>query len=305
MRVQHDVAPAALLKVGGAVLAAWLVVKVWPVLVLVLISLMLVATFNPVVRRLQTRFNRTGAITAVTLGVLLLSALLVMLMIPPLVSQTQRLLTDAPRYAEAMEAAARRAGVPMKLSAGATDWIQGIAAMAPQLVGLFTNVVSGIGGAVTVAVLTVYLLIDGPRVEVELMRLLPRAERRPVRQMLDEIATQVGAYMRCQLFASERRTTMAPGCPDRLVPPAAARTKELAPIPARQAARASRRPDLSAPFTVMLMTGLMSAGLFLSVVVQRGVPLERVLPLAVADPFGAMALALIAAAGVMAGIGDI
>ena len=49
----------------------------------------------------------------------------------------------------------------------------------------------------------------------------------------------------------------------------------------------------------------MSAGLFLSVVVQQGVPLERVLPLAVADPFGAMALALIAAAGVMAGIGDI
>ena len=103
----------------------------------------------------------------------------------------------------------------------------------------------------------------------------------------------------------ERRTTMAPGCPDRLVPPAAARMKELAPIPARQAARASRRPDLSAPFTVMLMTGLMSAGLFLSVVVQRGVPLERVLPLAAADPFGALALVLIAAAGVMARIGDI
>ena len=96
---------------------------------------------------------------------------------------------------------------------------------------------------------------------------------------------------------------MAPGCPDRLVPPAAARTKELAPIPARQIAGAARRPDLSAPFTVMLMTGLMSAGLFLSVVVQRGVPLERVLPLAVADPFGAMALVLIAAAGVMARIG--
>jgi hypothetical protein len=79
----------------------------------------------------------------------------------------------------------------------------------------------------------------------------------------------------------------------------------LAPIPARQVARVSRRPDLTAPFTVMLMIGLMSAGLFLSVVVQRGVPLERVLPLAVADPFGAMALVLIAAAGVMARIGDI
>jgi hypothetical protein len=101
------------------------------------------------------------------------------------------------------------------------------------------------------------------------------------------------------------RTTLAHGCPDRLVSPAAARTKELAPIQARQAALVSRRPDLSAPFTVMLMTGLMSAGLFLSVVVQRGVPLGRVLPLAVADPFGALALVFLAAAGVMARMGDI
>jgi predicted PurR-regulated permease PerM len=45
-------------------------------------------------------------------------------------------------------------------------------------------------------------LIDGPRVEIELMRLLPRAERLPARQMLAEIATQVGAYMRGQVLTS-------------------------------------------------------------------------------------------------------
>jgi predicted PurR-regulated permease PerM len=202
MRVQNDVAPAAILKVGGALLAAWLVVKVWPVLVLVLISLMLVATFNPVVRRLQTRVNRTGAITVVTLGVLLLGALFVMLMIPSLIDQAHYLRTDLPRYAGVIEATARRAGVPIKLTVAATDWTERIAALGPELVNLFTNVLSGVAGAVTVAVLTVYLLIDGPRVEVELMRLLPRAERRPVRRMLDEIATQVGAYTRGQLVSS-------------------------------------------------------------------------------------------------------
>jgi hypothetical protein len=98
---------------------------------------------------------------------------------------------------------------------------------------------------------------------------------------------------------------MTPGCRNPLEPPAAARAKELAPIPAKPAARASRRPDLSAPFTVILMAGLMSAALFLSEVVQQDVPLGRVLPLAVADPFGVIALALLAAAGVMARIGDI
>jgi hypothetical protein len=98
---------------------------------------------------------------------------------------------------------------------------------------------------------------------------------------------------------------MTPGCCNPLEPPAAAGAKELGPIPAKPAARAARRPDLSAPFTVILMAGLTSAGLFLSVVVRQDVPLGRVLPLAIADPFGVLALALLAAAGVMARIGDI
>jgi hypothetical protein len=97
---------------------------------------------------------------------------------------------------------------------------------------------------------------------------------------------------------------MAPARPDRRRPTAAGMEKPNL-IPAGPAARLSRRPDLSAPFTVAVMTGLLSAALFLAGVIQHGVPLERVLRQAFVDPFGAMALALIAAAAVMVRIGDI
>jgi hypothetical protein len=90
-----------------------------------------------------------------------------------------------------------------------------------------------------------------------------------------------------------------------LAPAASTDAKELAPMPVRPSARASLRSDLSAPFTVILMAGLASTALFLSEVVQQGVPLGRILPLAIADPFGVIALALLAAAGVMARIGEI
>src|SRR5690349_20458721 len=83
VHVVHDLPPAALFKVIGAVLGVWLVFHVWPVIVLVLLSLMLVATFNPLVRRLQARFNRTWAITAVTVGIVVLVAVLLVLIIPP------------------------------------------------------------------------------------------------------------------------------------------------------------------------------------------------------------------------------
>ena len=43
----------------------------------------------------------------------------------------------------------------------------------------------------TVVVLTIYLLIDGPRVGMGVMRLLPREERLGVRQLLTEIGHQV------------------------------------------------------------------------------------------------------------------
>jgi CheY-like chemotaxis protein len=108
---EHDIAPAALFKVVGTVLGVWLGVKVWPVFVLLLLSLMLVATFNPLVRRLQARFPRSWAITTVTLGVVLLGAGLLALMIPPLVRQAQNLITHLPQYAQAMEVSAGRSGI--------------------------------------------------------------------------------------------------------------------------------------------------------------------------------------------------
>jgi predicted PurR-regulated permease PerM len=202
VRVEFDIAPAALFKVGGTLVGVWLIGKVWPVFVLVLLSLMLVATFSPLVRRLQARFNRTWAITAVTLGVVLLGAGLLVLMIPPLVRQGQNLIAHLPQYTQAMEAAAHRAGIPLKLSPRTLNWTQRLSAMGPELLNVLTTVLSGVTGVLTVAVLTLYLLIDGPRVGTGLMRLLPRAERLPARQMLAEIALQVGGYMRGQLLTS-------------------------------------------------------------------------------------------------------
>jgi predicted PurR-regulated permease PerM len=202
IHVVNDIAPAALFKVIGAVLGVWLVIQVWPVIVLVLLSLMLVATFNPMVRRLQARFNRTWAITAVTLGIVLLVGVLLVLIIPPIIRQGQNLLAHLPEYTRAMETMARRAGAPVKLSALTTQWTHRIASVGPEMLTLLSTVLSGVTGVLTVAVLTIYLLIDGPRVGMGLMRLLPRTERLPARQMLAEIAVQVGGYMRGQLLTS-------------------------------------------------------------------------------------------------------
>jgi predicted PurR-regulated permease PerM len=201
-RVEFDVAPAAILKVGGALLACWLAARVWPVVVLLLLSLMLVATFNPFVRRLQARIDRVWALTAVILGVVVSGAGLVVMVIPPLVRQAGNVLQYFPRYAAATQTAAARFGIRLNIEALMAAWPQRVSQFGPEMVGMLTTVLSGITGVLTVAVLTIYLLIEGPRVGMALMRLLPREERLPARRMLEEIAVQVGSYMRGQLLTS-------------------------------------------------------------------------------------------------------
>lgn len=201
-RVELDIAWVALFKVAAALFAGWLIAALWPVIVLLLIALMFVATFYPLVRRLQAWTSRGWAITAVTMGVAVATILLFALVIPPLVRQANGLIEALPAQAQAIETAAREAGLRLKLSAAATRWMARVSSMGPELMLLFTTLVSGITGILTVAVLTVYLLIDGPRVGTAVMRLLPRSGRLPARRMLGEIAEQMGGYIRGQLLTS-------------------------------------------------------------------------------------------------------
>lgn len=190
------------LKIGATLVAAKLVIVLWPVFSLVLLSLLLVAAFNPVVRRLQNRLSRGKAITVVVGGAVTLITGLLALMIPPLLGEGRRLLTELPRHLGQLKALAREQGISVRfgdLNLPATT--QG-PSIGPESVQALTPIFSAAAAVLTVAVLTAYLLIDGPRVATGLLSLLPRHHRLPVRQMFGEIGGQVGNYMRGQLITS-------------------------------------------------------------------------------------------------------
>jgi predicted PurR-regulated permease PerM len=212
-RREVEVTPATVDRVGAALFTLWLKIAatliiarllllVWPVIVLLILSLMLVATFNPLVHRLQTRLTRVWAITAVVLGCIVAGAGLLVLMIPPLVRQARQLLVHLPQYLAQIENSARQMGIPIHLSRTGLDRSKRLASVGPQLLNVLGTVLGGVTGVLTVAVLTTYLLIDGSRVAMSLFRLLPRHQRLPARQMFGAIGLQVGSYMRGQLITS-------------------------------------------------------------------------------------------------------
>ncbi len=188
------------LKIAATLLAARLLVLIWPVLVLLILSLMLVATFNPLVRRLQARVKRSYAITTVVFTALTLGAGMFALMVPPLVRQARNLMTKLPQYLTQMETAARNAGVKVHLHGSSLDLSQQAASLGPETFNVLLSVFSGIVGMMTVAVLTTYLLIGGSKVSTSDLGLLPRHHRLPVRQMFAEIGLQVG-FTLCGLAA--------------------------------------------------------------------------------------------------------
>lgn len=190
------------LKILATLLALKLVTLVWPVVVLLILSLMLVATFNPLVRYLQQRLKRSYAISIVVSGIMASCGGLIILMVPPLVRQARNLMLQLPDYLTQIEAAARGMGIKINLHGSSVDLTEQAASMGPQAFGVLLTVFSGITGVVTVAVLTTYLLIDGPRVATSVFGLLPRHHRLPIRRMFGEIGVQVGDYMRGQFITS-------------------------------------------------------------------------------------------------------
>jgi predicted PurR-regulated permease PerM len=189
------------LKIAATLFAAVLLVKIWPVVVLAIFTLMLVATLNPLVRRLQRHLTRGKAISIVVFGIIVTCGALLILMISPLVSQAHSLIISLPHYLSQIENASRRMGVKVNLHGSVLD-ISQHASNLGEAFDVLVTVFSGITAVLTVAVLTTYLLIDGQFVASSALGMLPRHQRLPIRQMFAEIGTQVGDYMRGQLITS-------------------------------------------------------------------------------------------------------
>lgn len=187
------------MRVLGTLAVLWVLAATSQVIVWMLISLMFVATFNPLVRRLQTRVNRPWAITAVAALSVGLVTLVLAMIVPMLLRQGQSLAVNLPKYLSQAEEIARGAGVQVDLDAPLEKWSAGLG---PQALDISVVVVSSVIGMLTVFVLTVYLLVEGPRAATSVLALLPRKERLPVRRMVGEIGVQVGAYMRGQMITS-------------------------------------------------------------------------------------------------------
>lgn len=119
--------------------------------------------------------------------------------IPPLVEQANQLIREAPHYiqqAQDHSSTIGRLNDRFHVQQRISDAVNGSGGSAlTEVINAGTAVFSAITDTLVVVVLTVYFLIDMPRIRTTLYRLVPHSRRPRVILIGDEIFAKVGAYV--------------------------------------------------------------------------------------------------------------
>ena len=169
-------------------------------LVQVVIAMFLAISLDPIVRLLVSRrVRRPYAVLIIFLAVLLLVGGLLMLFIPPLVHQAGGLTTDFPRYLDHL-----RQQSPSLASLEDRFHLQPkidhLARTLPgelgkQALGFSQRFLGALVSTVLVIVLTIYFMLDLPRLRRGFVRLFPKQYRRSVNDAANVVVDKVGSYM--------------------------------------------------------------------------------------------------------------
>ena len=207
--VRFEVTLRTLLAAVAVGFGAWLLVQLWPVVLLVIVALILVGTLSPFVAWLERRRVRRGiAIGLVFLGIAGGAALVGALLFPPLIAQIAGLVDRAPALqAHAAELFARHrltAPIAASIRQGASPEV--VVGMLRQVVAYSPRILEVGTYALTALVLAIYLLLDRDRVRGALYAVTPRAYHLKLARASMQLETIVGGYVRGQVITSAAMT---------------------------------------------------------------------------------------------------
>ena len=189
-----------LLFLGGAVVLFYFMQGIAQLL---LVATLIAYLLNPLVSRLQVRTSRTNA-TLIVFGLLVLTLVGGSVLLGPVVQQqiqdvgekadVNRITKVVGQVDRRLSRVSRSIGggavkIQEKLNATVDEWTSGLVGMAPNLLGIVTNVI-------LVPFMALFLLRDGPRIKRGLIRFVPNRYFEFSLEALHKIDIQLGNYFR-------------------------------------------------------------------------------------------------------------
>jgi predicted PurR-regulated permease PerM len=178
----------------------WLLTQMASVLVLIGVSFFLALGLEPVVSWcVRHRLSRWAATTLVFVAFLGLLVAFVAAAVPPLTQQAGELIASAPQHLQQVQdhsSAIGRLNDRFHLQQRITDAINNSGgSLFDDVVTAGSAVFGAVADALIAIVLTVYFLIDMPRIRGTLFRLVPHSRRPRAILLGNEVFAKVGTYV--------------------------------------------------------------------------------------------------------------
>lgn len=200
-----EIAPRTIGLILGAIAGIWLFGQLTAVITVVIVAMVLVGTIDPLVAQLERRgFGRGRALVLVFVVASLALVGVVLLAVPPLLSQALDLITDAPAQRGRLVVKLQEYGWAKPLISAVEDIpLADIGARAARvIVGYSTHFLAVIGYSISTLFLAIYLLADPVRSKGLVYAVVPRHHHVKLAKILIELKVIVGGYMRGQLITS-------------------------------------------------------------------------------------------------------
>ena len=201
--VRIEISPRSIVRILAAVAGVWLAYQLWIVALILVMALILAGTFNPVIEWMEARgIKRLYAMAILFVALVVVTALLIFLTLPPLIDQITHMVQDAPATRRRLIVVLNDHSLtrPFAHIVQNTGLPQSFARLEAYLLGYSTRAVKVVGLGVTTLVLSFYLLADGKRVQGVVYAIVPRDYHMRLARILQNMETIVGGYMRGQFI---------------------------------------------------------------------------------------------------------
>ncbi|HCZ33634.1 MAG TPA: hypothetical protein DHV93_09385 [Holophagaceae bacterium] len=201
--VRFVVSRTTFISLALILISLWLLIRLWPVILVLVVALFILGTLSPTVLWLEERRIRRGfGIMIVFTGVITLAVLAVTLTVPSMVAQGVALFEREPAFRAALADHLAR----YHLSAPFADWLRNLSYGAPgngvgaTAFAYSLRIFQVAAYGLSALFLALYMMIDRDRLRGGLFAITPRRHHIRLTRVILNLETIVGAYIRGQLI---------------------------------------------------------------------------------------------------------
>ena len=201
--VRFDVSAATVIQLIFVVAGLWLLIKLWPVFLVLVVALLIVGTMSPAISWMESRHVKRGIAIAIGFILLFVAATLVlMLTVPTLVTQASALVEQEPAFRARLADHLGRSN----LTAPIASWLRNVrsdaltSAIRESAFSFSMRMFEIMAFGASAIFLALYIMIDRDRLRGGLFAVVPRSHHIRLARVMMNLETIVGAYIRGQVI---------------------------------------------------------------------------------------------------------